>query len=85
MHKNACFFVSSICDTIDIFATGGLFCTVGDQNGEFFLACSLDLETFWVLFSSLSSLMCLKHQLNPSAYNYMATADKIKAKIVAFV
>lgn len=58
----------------------GLFSSVWDQNGELFVACSLDLRTFSLLFRSLSDLNALEAyfrcQLNPLAYNYIATAKK---------
>ena len=62
------------------FHVSGLFSSVWDQNGELFVACSLDLRTFSLLFRSLSDVKALEiyfqYQWNPLAYNYITTVKK---------
>ena len=57
-----------------------LFSSVWDQNGELFVACSLDLRAFSPLFRSLSDVKALEiyfqYQWNPLAYNYITTVKK---------
>ena len=72
-------FVSLIC-LIETFAIGGLFSSVGDQNGEYFAGLKLGFTNISGTTYVAKQLKCLelysRYQLNPLAYNYIATDEK---------